>query len=116
MQEILDQVESMHAATATGEELHPESFLDLKARLIESQGFVRQAENHMNDRSELSELQDNKCVELEERLASVEKEYEELLGRNLGPADVEEVKDKLAKVYSDRRDVQANLMTTSETS
>jgi kinesin family member 5 len=110
MQEILDQVELMQAAIASGEVLPPESFSDLKARLVESQGFIRQAENHMNDRSELSELQDHKCVELEERLASVEKEYEELITRNLNPSDVEEIKHKLAKVYSDRRDVQANLI------
>ena len=110
IQSLIEDFDGLHAATTRGDPIEPEALADLRSKLVETQGFVRQAESHVNDRSELAELQDHKRVELEERLAQVEEEYEDLLSRNLGPEDVEEVKDKLAQVYSDRRDVQASLI------
>lgn len=110
MQSLIEDFDGLHAASARGDPIEPESLADLRSKLVETQGFVRQAESHVNDRSELAEMQDHKRVELEERLAQFEQEYEDLLSRNLGPEDVEEVKEKLAMVYSDRRDVQASLI------
>lgn len=107
---LIEDFDGLHAATTRGDPIEPESLADLRSKLVETQGFVRQAESHVNDRTELAEMQDHKRVELEERLVRVEQEYEELLLRNIGPEDTEEVKEKLAKVYADRRDVQASLI------
>lgn len=110
IQSLIEDFDGLHAASTRGDPIEPEALADLRTKLVETQGFVRQAELHVNDRSELAEMQDHKRVQLEERLAEVELEYEDLLTRNLGPDDVEEVKDKLAKVYSDRREVQTSLI------
>ena len=110
MQSLIEDLDGLYAATARGDPIEPESLADLRSKLVETQGSVRQAESHVNDRSELAEIQDHKRVELEGRLAQAEQDYEELLVRNLGPDDVAEVKEKLAKVYSDQRDVQASLI------
>jgi kinesin family member 5 len=110
IQSLIEDFDGLHAATARGDPIEPESLADLRTKLVETQGFVRQAELHVNDRSELAEMQDHKRVELEERLAQIEGEYEDLLSRNLGPEDVEEIKDKLAKVFSDRREIQTSLI------
>ena len=108
--ELVNQVDLLYETVAQGQSLRPEALSDLKTRLLDSQGLMKQAQSQLSDRSELSQMQDHKRVELEEKLASVERNYEELLRRNLAPADVEEVKTRLSRVYLDRRDVQANLV------
>jgi kinesin family protein 5 len=110
VQSLIEQVDSLHATSSSGNAVAPDSFTELRAKLVESQGFIRQAESHINDRTELSELQDHKRVELEEKLATIEREYEELLERNLSPSDVDELKEKLGKAYAERRDIQASLV------
>jgi kinesin family member 5 len=110
IQSLIEQVDSLHGTSSSGNVVAPDSFVELRARLVESQGFIRQAESHMNDRSELSELQDHKRVDLEEKLANIEREYEDLLERSLSPADVDELKEKLGKAYAERRDTQASLV------
>ena len=110
IQQVIEQVDSLHQTSSAGEAVAPDAFVDLRARLLESQGFVRQAELHLNDRSELNEMQDAKRIELEEKLSAVEHDYEDLLERNLTKDDVQDVKDTLAKAYSDRREIQSGLV------
>ncbi len=111
IQELIQQVDSLHETSSAGEAIAPDELRHIKAQLLESQGFVRQAELHMNDRSEVNDLQGNNRIELEEKLASVERAYEDMLERNLQPSDVQEIKHRLSHSYSDRRDTQANLIT-----
>jgi len=106
---VIDQVDAMHEQSSAGEAIAPDSLEDLRARLVETQGIVRQAElslygNSSNDAS--SKRRD----ELEERLALVERDYEDLLERNLSEADVAEVKARLASAYSSKQDVQTELV------
>lgn len=110
VQALIEQVDLLRETSSTGQVIAPDSLTDIKAKLLQTQGFVRQAELHMNDRSELSEMQDGKRVELEEKLAQVERKYEELLEQNLGDADIEEIKEGLTKAYSDRMDTQSSLV------
>jgi kinesin family protein 5 len=110
IQRLIEQVDSLHDTSALGNVVAPDSFVELRARLVESQGFIRQAESHMSDRSELSELQDHKRIELEEKLAAMEQKYVDLLERSLSPSDVEELKGKLDTAYAERQDTQANLV------
>ena len=110
IQNMIEHMDSLHETAASGNVVAPDAFVDLKARLVESQGFVRQAELHLNDRSELSELQDHKRMELEEKLAAMEREYEDLLERNLSPEDVDELKAKLSHSYAERGETQTGLV------
>lgn len=110
IQDLIQQAESLHAASSAGEAIAPDEVQDIKSKLLEFQGFIRQAELHMNDRSELSERQDNKRIELEEKLARIEYAYEQVLERNLQPSDIEEIKQRLSNSYSDRRDTHGNLI------
>ncbi|KAL1985450.1 hypothetical protein VTN96DRAFT_7893 [Rasamsonia emersonii] len=107
IQKLIERVDSLHKTSSSGEAVAPDEFVELRAALQETQGFVRQAELTMSDRSEIHELQDSKRVELEKRLAELESEYEQLLERNLGEADVEEIRQRLEKIYVSRRDAEA---------
>lgn len=106
IQKLIERVDSLHKTSSSGEAVAPDEFVELRAALQETQGFVRQAEL-TSDRSEIHELQDSKRVELEKRLAELESEYEQLLERNLGEADVEEIRQRLEKIYVSRRDAEA---------
>lgn len=110
IQKLIEQVESLHETSSSGEAVAPDDFVELKANLLETQGFVRQAELTMNERSEATELQDGRRVELEQRIATLEHDYEDVLERNLDEADVSEVKQKLEKAYSDRKDSELKVV------
>ena len=110
IQDLIDQVDSLRETSSVGEMVAPDTFAEMKRKLLESQGFVRQAERHMNDRSDLSELQDSKRVELEEKLARVERDYEKALEGHLSESDVADVKASLARAYTERTEIQASLV------
>ncbi|KAL4982317.1 P-loop containing nucleoside triphosphate hydrolase protein [Aspergillus falconensis] len=105
LQDLIQRVSSLHQVAEAGEAIAPDDLLDLRASLLETQGFIRQAELTMNDRSELNVLQDSRRVELEQKLANLEQDYESILARNLGEEDLAEIKERLEKVYITRKDV-----------
>jgi kinesin family member 5 len=108
MREMLDQVDSLHAASLSGESVPSHVLEDLRAKLLESQTLVRQAEKSLNDRAE--DDHENRTVALEEKLAAVQQDYENLLTGKLGAEDVEDVKGRLEQLYSDRKDTQNELV------
>jgi kinesin family protein 5 len=109
IKEVIDQVDALHEQSSAGEAISPDSLEDIRARLVETQGIVRQAELSLYGNS--SDNTDTKRrQELEGRLEGLEREYEELLERNLSEADVEEIKARLAQAYSNKQDVQTELV------
>lgn len=106
----IEQVQALHDTSAAGEMVAPDELHDLKTQLIEAQGIVRQADVSLNATAELDGGRTRRKDGLEERLASVEQEYEELLDRNLSEADVEEVKSKLSELYTSRWETQTQLL------
>ncbi|KAK2795105.1 Kinesin heavy chain [Onygenales sp. PD_10] len=110
IQALVERVDSLHASTAAGEAVPPEEFLDLKTSLVEAQGFVRQAELTVNDRSTYQELPDNKRIELENRIAELQRQYEEVLEKDLGEADLEELKTKLGQAYANRAEHESKMV------
>ncbi|KIX03207.1 uncharacterized protein Z518_06759 [Rhinocladiella mackenziei CBS 650.93] len=108
MRDMLDQVDSLHAASMNGESVPTPVLEDLRAKLLESQNLVRQAEKSLTDRAENDA--EERTIALEEKLAAVQQDYEELLTRNLSSEDVDEVKAKLEQLYSDRKETQYELV------
>src|SRR5438046_9601245 len=87
IQKLIEQVDSLHATSVAGEPVAPDAFRELRTSLVETQGFVRQAELTMNDHNDARELQDSRHVELEKRLAGLQRDYEQVVERDLGEAD-----------------------------
>ena len=108
MREMLDQVDSLHAASLNGESVPSHVLEDLRARLLESQMLVRQAEKSLNERAE--DEHEGRSIALEEKLATLQQDYEAVLTRNLSAEDVENVKGRLEQLYSDRRYTQNELV------
>ncbi len=108
MRDMLDQVESLHAASLSGEKVSSEVLDDLRTKLLESRDLVRQAETSLNDRAEHEHGE--RTIALEDRLTAVQQDYEDLLTRNLSPEDVEDVKARLEQLYSDRKETQTELV------
>ena len=108
MREMLDQVDSLYAASLNGESVPSHVLEDLRTKLLESQMLVRQAEKSLSERAE--DEHEERSNLLEEKLATLQQSYEELLTKNLGPEDMGTVKGRLEQLYSDRRDTQNELM------
>lgn len=106
LQDLIARVDALHQVSSAGETIAPDDVLELRQSLLETQGFIRQAELTMNDRGELGELQDSRRAELEKKLAEVQREYEDLLTRTLGEDDVGEIRERLEKAFIDRKEVE----------
>ena len=102
----IETVDRLHDTSAAGEVVVPDDLQDLRNRLSEAQGIVRQADISIHATTESGTGRDRRTDELKDRLASIEREYEELLERNLSKADVEEVKSRLEDSYANRREAQ----------
>lgn len=76
---------------------------DLRKKLLETQGIVRQAEVSVNQRAEQEEAALLRREQLEQRLASLQRDYEDVLEGKLQSQDVDEVKRSLAQAYTDRQ-------------
>lgn len=106
LQDLIQRVDALHEISSSGETIAPDDILDLRTNLLETQGFIRQAELTMNDRGELGELQDGRRADLEKKLQDIQQEYEGLLTRNLGDGDVEEIRERLEKSFVSRKDAE----------
>ncbi|KAJ5662610.1 uncharacterized protein N7477_010226 [Penicillium maclennaniae] len=106
LQDLIARVDALHEVSAAGETIAPDDILDLRTNLLETQGFIRQAELTMNDRGEFGELQDSRRADLEKKLEAVQREYEALLTRNLGENDVEEIRERLEKAFIERKETE----------
>ena len=93
-------LDSLYEASASGEMVAPDELHDLKERILELQGIVRQAEPNVHTPIENGDHHNKRKTNLEERLEMVERDYESLLVRNLTNHDVEEVKARLEELYS----------------
>ena len=110
IRDCIKTVDSLHDTSAAGQMVAPDQLEELKDRLVEAQGIVRQAELGIHATAEFGDGRNRRRDELEARLALVEREYEELLERNLSDEDVEEIKGRLAETYANKRDAQIGLV------
>jgi kinesin family protein 5 len=106
----IEQVQALHDLSAAGDFVAPDELRELKTSLTEAQGIVRRADVSLHATAELDDDRDRRKDGLEERLASVEQEYEELLERNLTGEDIEEVKSRLSELYTSRRETQGQMI------
>ncbi|KAG0138003.1 P-loop containing nucleoside triphosphate hydrolase protein [Tuber indicum] len=110
IREVIHQLDAIQDNSASGEEITSDVIRDLRARLVETQGIVRQVELSLNERSEEQDLVQKRREELETRLLDLEQEFEELLERNLSGEDIAEVKGRLEQAYSSKQDVEVQIL------
>ncbi|RYP30379.1 hypothetical protein DL767_006287 [Monosporascus sp. MG133] len=103
------QVEALFEQSSSGDPIPPDDLQELKAKLVETQGIVRQTELSLYS-GVSGDSETRRRTELESRLETLQQEYEDLLTRNLSEADVEEVKGRLQKVYADKQTTQMELV------
>ena len=76
----------------TGEQIPSDLLKGMRDRLVETQGIVRQAELSARDGSGANGVDGSL---LQQKLAAVRQQYEDLLAQNLSEADVADIKQKL---------------------
>ncbi|KAI0998984.1 Kinesin heavy chain [Podosphaera aphanis] len=110
IQNIIERVDLLHIKASAGENVAPAELIEFRSALIETQGLIHQAELSLYSSSN-NDIVLKRKQELESRLETIEREYQELLERNLSEADVDELKERLAQAYSNKQDVQSSLVT-----
>jgi len=110
IRKIIEQIDQLHEMSAAGEAIAPDSLQELRERLVETQGIVRQAELSLTARNEEDNVHNKRREALEARNAALQRSYEELLEGNLSEADTEELKSRLADAYAARQDGNVELV------
>jgi kinesin family member 5 len=92
-----------------GTPLEPDDLLDLRRKLLETQGIVRQAELSVAKQAEHEESPTAKARReaLETRFSSLQSEYEGVLEGKLDAVDVERIRSKLTEAYGARQQAEA---------
>ena len=106
----IEQVKALYEASASGETVAPNDLRALTAQLVEAQGIVRQAELSTSAKVDGADDRHRRRDDLEGRLASIEREYEGLLERNLSESDIDEVKDRLGNAYARRQGEELSIV------
>ncbi|KAH9825974.1 Kinesin heavy chain [Teratosphaeria destructans] len=106
VREMMTQVDSLLEIAEHGESIAPSELHALKEKLLDTQGIVRTAE--LNGGGTNGHAGVANTAMLEQKLAQLQQEYQDVLERNLSEADVEEVKrnlyDSLAAASSTQPD------------
>ena len=106
----VDHVVKLHDISSDGNVIDPDDLDELRKQLLEAQGVIRQSELSMSQRSEQGEAAVKRREALQERLATVERQYEETLEKGLEERDVEEIKEQLSRAYENRRGAEDDVM------
>ncbi|KAM3556938.1 hypothetical protein MY1884_004781 [Beauveria asiatica] len=107
--QAIKHIETLLEHSKIGDNIAPEEFEALKTKMIETQGIVRQAELSMYS-VPASDMDSRRRHELEVRLEGLQQEYEDVLAKNLGEADIEEVKARLESALAGRHNAQIQLV------
>lgn len=105
---VIERIEALHEQASLGEAIPPQEFEELREELLKAQGIVRQAE--LSAYNAPVNTSDRRREELEDRLVSMERQYEELLERNLSEVDAEDIKAMLAASYANKQDMQQEMV------
>jgi kinesin family protein 5 len=104
IRKIIEQLDALHEMSSAGEAVAPDSIRELREKLVETQGIVRQAELSLAARNEEENVHVRRREALEARVQNLQQSYEELLERNLTEQDTAELKDRLADAYGARQE------------
>lgn len=107
--EAIKQLDRFQDISSGGDTIPAEDLKALREKLVATQGIVRQAELSLYSSSP-SSSDAKRRAELEARLDSLQQEYEDLLARNLGETDAEEVKARLEQAYASKQGTQMELV------
>ncbi|KAJ9155010.1 Kinesin-like protein [Pleurostoma richardsiae] len=107
--EAIEQLDALHEQSSSGDPIPPDDIKELRAKMVATQGIIRQAELSLFSTSS-TDSEARRRAELEARLETLQQEYEDLLTRNLGEGDIEEIKTRLAQAFADKQDTQVQLV------
>jgi kinesin family protein 5 len=104
IRKMIEKLDSLAEISSSGEAIVPDELQELRNKLVETQGIVRQAELSLTARTEEDLIHSHRREALEARVAQLQQNYEELLERNLSEVDTEELKSRLADAYAARQE------------
>jgi kinesin family protein 5 len=107
---IIEQFDQLHEMSSSGEAIAPDAIQELREKLVETQGIVRQAELSLTARNDEDGIHSKRREVLEARCSDLQSQYEQLLEQNLSEADKEELKSRLADAYTARQEGNVELV------
>ncbi|TKX24784.1 kinesin heavy chain [Elsinoe australis] len=92
----IEELDRLVELASSGETIAPDALASLRENLISIQGIVRQSELSAANGA----MPSHDSAELKAKLADVQKQYQDLLEKNLSTEDVAEIKQRLASSLS----------------
>lgn len=103
IRKTIEQIDALQE----GSSIPPEDLKDLRRKLLETQGIVRQAEASVSQKAEQEEAALLRREALEKQLSKVQAEYEAFLEGKLSPDDAADIKARLADSFTSRQASEA---------
>ncbi|KAK6355502.1 Kinesin heavy chain [Orbilia brochopaga] len=110
LRSVIENVNSLCEVAAGGDPIPEQDLRDVRTKLQEAQGLIRQTELNLSEKVEESDAALKKREELENRFAELEKEYRRVLEAGLDGVDVEEIRVKLEETYTTKREVETAML------
>ncbi|KAF3928811.1 Kinesin-1 [Orbilia brochopaga] len=110
LRSVIENVNSLCEVAAGGDHIPEQDLRDVRTKLQEAQGLIRQTELNLSEKAEESDAALKKREELENRFAELEKQYRRVLETGLDGVDAEEIRAKLEETYTTKREVETTML------
>jgi len=107
IRKTIEQIDALQESDS----IAPEHLKELRRKLLETQGIVRQAEASVTQKAEQDETALLRREALEKQLSKVQAEYEAFLEGKLSPDDAADIKARLADSLTSRQASEAEHLT-----
>ncbi|KAF3917538.1 Kinesin-4 [Arthrobotrys entomopaga] len=107
---VIDNINGLCEIAAGGDAIPEQDLRDVKTKLQEAQGLIRQTELHLNEKTEENDAALKKREDLEKKFVDLEKQYRTVLESGLDGADAEEIRQKLEETYTSKQEVETQML------
>ncbi|KAK6527677.1 Kinesin heavy chain [Orbilia ellipsospora] len=110
LRQVIERVNGLCEVAAGGDAIPEQDLRDVKTKLQEAQGLIRQTELHLNEKTEENDAALKKREDLEKKFVELEKQYRTVLESGLEGADAEEIRQKLEETYTSKQEVETQML------
>ncbi|KAF3209724.1 Kinesin heavy chain [Orbilia oligospora] len=110
LRSVIENINGLVDIAAGGDSIPEHDLREIKTKLQEAQGLIRQTELNLSEKVEESDAALKKREELEKKFVDLEKQYRNVLENGLEGADVEDIRKKLEETYTSKREVETQML------
>ncbi|EPS38476.1 hypothetical protein H072_7777 [Dactylellina haptotyla CBS 200.50] len=110
LRSVIENVGGLCDIAAGGDAIPEQDLRDIKTKLQEAQGLIRQTELNLSEKSEENDAALKKREDLEKKFVELQSQYRHVLENGLEGADAEDIRRKLEEAYTSKQEVETAML------